>query len=189
MSQVSTFASGWSRESLSFADELDIQLEAEAIIVNHGELRIGSAHQPFSHTATIILHGHWSSPQLPIFGIKLIGLTRGKILMHGTPKTSFVRLAATAMLGSNELTLERLPLNWQVGDRLILTSSTHDANCTMLRNDTCQTEEVEIHAIDDTTLTLGAPLLFNHSVERLVAVDGREILLGCEVVNLQRNIR
>jgi hypothetical protein len=95
---------------------------AEAIIINHGELRAGTADVPFGRNLTITLHGHWQSPQLPVFGIKLIGLTMGKIAMYGTPKTSFVRTAATAAAGDTTIMLEAAPDGWQVGDALVVTS-------------------------------------------------------------------
>ena len=175
--------------TLSFADELDITLGAEAIIINHGELHIGSEASPFTHNAVITLHGHWQSAQLPIFGIKLIGLTRGKIFMHGQPKTPFVNLAATAAAASTTLTLASVPTGWLVDDSLIVTTSDHhEANCTMLRNDACHTEEVSIAAINGATVTLSAPLRYAHVAETINA-DGRSITLTCEVANLNRNVK
>ena len=41
--------------TLTLADELDISLGAEAIIINHGELHVGSAATPFSHSVNITL--------------------------------------------------------------------------------------------------------------------------------------
>ena len=172
--------------SLALADEMDVELGAEAIIINHGELHVGSSSAPFAHAATFTLHGHWQSPQLPIFGIKLIGLTKGKIFMHGQPRTSFLRLAAPAVHGSTSLTLDSVPVGWQAGDALVVTSSTHDVNCTMLRNDACQTEEVTLAAIDGAAITLEAPLAYTHSVQAH-HVDNRSVFLTCEVVNLNRN--
>ena len=175
--------------SVTFADEADIALDAEAIIINHGELRIGSSASPFTHNAVVTLQGHWQSAQLPIFGIKLIGLTMGKVFMYGQPKTSFVNLASTAAAASTTLTLASAPTGWGVGDSLIVTSSTSlEANCTMLRNDACQTEEVSITAISGSTVTLSAPLSYAHTVETITA-DGRTVTLPCEVVNLNRNVK
>ena len=173
---------------LTLADELDISVGAEAIIINHGELHVGSAMTPFSHKATITLHGHWQSAQLPVFGIKLIGLTQGKIFMYGQPKTSFLRLVSTAAASSRTVTLVSAPSGWQVGDRLIITSSGHDINCTMLRDDACQTEEVGVLAVNGATVTLSGPLRYTHDV-RTHSADGRTITLACEVVNLNRNVR
>ena len=136
----------------------------------------------------VVSHGHWETAQLPIFGIKLIGLTRGKIHMHGQPKTSFLSLAATAAAGATSITLASVPSGWGEGDRLMLTSSTHEFECTMKRDDACQTEEVTLAAISGTTVTLAAPLRYTHAVQT-VSVDGRTVTLAAEVVNLNRNVR
>ena len=186
---VSVYVRIWVIEgTLIVADEADIEIGAEAIIINHGELHVGSADAPFLHAATITLHGHWASPQLPIFGIKLLGLTKGKIFMYGKEKTSFCKLASTASAGEVTVTLEAAPEGWSEGDQLVLTSSTHDVNCTMMRNDNCETEEVTLKSIIGTTLTLDAPLLYSHVVESVHA-DGRSVTLATEVVNLNRNVK
>ena len=100
-------------------------------------------------------------------------------------------MAPTASIaaGSATLTLAQAPSGWLVGDRLIVTSSTHhEANCTMLRKDACQTEEVTLVSIDGATVTLSAPLQYDHTVESLSA-DGRTVTLACEVANLNRNVK
>ena len=199
------------------------------------------------HNATITLHGHWQSAQLPIFGIKLIGLTQGKIFMHGQPKTSYANLGATAVAGSNTITLASTPAGWAPGDALAVISAKPNINCTsklcriradraantlrrvrlrasrrapcgactprqrhcfrggcsgsqlknttrsiplvaVLRNDACETEEIELLGVDGATLTLAAPLRYEHLVETH-AVDGRTITLTTEVINLNRNVR
>lgn len=186
---VSVYIRVWVIEGiLTLADEADIELEAEAIIVHHGELRVGSLDAPFAHRATLTLHGHWATPQLPTFGIKLIGLTQGKLFMHGQPKTPFLRLGASALAGSTTIQLESVPEGWQAGDELVVISGKHDVNCTMLRDDACETEEVVLSQIDGATLTLDAPLLYSHQVQT-VAADGRVVTLAPEVINLNRNVR
>ena len=176
--------------SLSFADELNITLEAEAIIINHGELHVGSASTPFTHEATFLLRGHWQSAQLPVFGIKTIGLTHGKLSLHGQPRTPWLKLAATATAGTSTLTLESAPDGWQVGDALSITTISQSplANCTLARDDECQVEEASVLSIDGATVTLVQPLRYNHAVES-VSAAGRTVLLASEVINLKRNVR
>ena len=48
--------------TLEIADTADIQLDAEAIIINSGVFRVGSAAAPFQNNAIINLRGHWQSP-------------------------------------------------------------------------------------------------------------------------------
>ena len=186
---VSVYVRIWVIEGkLTVEDGGDIEVGAEAIVINHGELHVGSAANPFAHNCTITLHGHHTTPQLPIFGIKLLGLTRGKIFMHGTPKTSFAKLASTASAGSTSLALDAPPTSWLPGDLLVVTSGTHDINCTMLRNDVCETEEVTLVAVSGSTITIAAPLRYTHPVQTLTA-DGRTVTLALEVINLNRNVR
>ena len=86
--------------------------QADAVLINHGEFHIGSAAAPFAHNATISLHGGHQSLQLPVFGIKVVGMTRGKMMMYGLPKTPWLKLGAPAEIGSHTLTLDFAPTNW-----------------------------------------------------------------------------
>eukprot|EP00966_Prymnesium_polylepis_P007100 163867-Prymnesium_polylepis.1 len=108
--------------------------------------------------------------------------------MYGQPRTPFVRLAATASESSASVALDRAPEGWQAGDRLVVVSSKHDINCTMLRNDACETEEVTISSIDGSTVSLSSSLRYNHTVQTVHA-DGRSVVLSCEVINLNRNVQ
>ena len=173
---------------LTLADEMDINLGAEAIIVNHGELRVGTASAPFTHDATFTLHGHWKTPQLPVFGIKTIALTQGKLLLYGQPKTPWLRLASSALIGENTLMLSAVPDGWAAGDALVVTSNVPELGCTLARDDECQTEERIISSISGATVTLTAPLTYSHTAETVDA-DGKTVLLTCEVVNLNRNVK
>ena len=174
---------------LSFADGADLDIGAEAILVNHGELHAGSKSSPFQSKLTFTLHGHWGSHQLPVFGIKFLGLTRGKMSIHGKPKTPWAKLGATSSADQSILTLESPPTGWEVGDALAVTSMAPSVNCTMARNDLCEVEEVTVQQVNGATVTLSAPLRYDHTVE-VVAVAGRNpVFLHTEVVNLNRNVK
>ena len=107
---------------------------------------------------------------------------------YGLAKTPFVNLGSTASAGATTLTLASAPTNWRVGDSIVVITGGHDANCTMLRNDACQTEERTIGALIGATVTLDAPLTYTHAVETVVA-DGRTVNLNCEVINTARNVK
>ena len=64
--------------SLIFDDNQDVSLSAEYIIITDGgKLQIGTKEKPFTHKATITMHGSVRSIELPIFGSKVIGLRNG----------------------------------------------------------------------------------------------------------------
>ena len=175
--------------SLAFADEADITLDAEIIIVNGGELKIGTADAPFTHAATITLHGSQASVNLPVFGAKVLGLTTGKILMYGTPKTSWLHLAATAAAGASTLSFSESPTGWQVGDEIIITSTSEENEfCSITREDNCQLEEATILSVVGTTVTLTAPLQYSH-LGVTDNVGGRAVSVRAEVANLGRNVK
>lgn len=70
--------------SLTFDDYQDVELNVEYIlIVDGGKLLIGSHDAPFCHMATIVMHGHRRSIELPIYGAKVLGLRDGTLEMHG----------------------------------------------------------------------------------------------------------
>ena len=45
--------------------------------------QIGTEAEPFQHMATIIMHGHLHTEELPIYGTKNLGVRDGRLEMHG----------------------------------------------------------------------------------------------------------
>merc|ERR1719183_735807 len=98
----------------------DIDMGAEAIIVNGGQFLIGSKDNPYTRNGQITLHGNWHSFKLPLCGIKTIFQTRGMIEMHGKPvDKTWVELAATAEAGATKIELLEPP-GWKRGDKIVL---------------------------------------------------------------------
>ena len=59
-------------------DRKDIHLQSKHIlIVNNGSLQVGTEEKPFEHKATITLHGHVRSTELPVYGAKSLSLRTG----------------------------------------------------------------------------------------------------------------
>ena len=71
--------------SLFFDDEQeDITLNAEYIlIVDGGTLQIGTEDNPYTKLATIMMHGHWRSTELPLYGAKTLAVRNGTLDLHG----------------------------------------------------------------------------------------------------------
>ncbi len=65
-------------------DKADIELHAENIlIVDGGALQVGTEEEPFQHQATIMMHGHLRSQELPLFGAKTLAVRNGTLDLHG----------------------------------------------------------------------------------------------------------
>ena len=120
------------------------------------------------------------------------------VTMHGTPKSSFVRVAAEPQAGDTTLTLTQAPTGWQVGDRLVLPDTRQLADADMdpvrfpalnvrtnIRRLQSQSEVVIIQDISGSTVTLTTPLQFDHSGAR--DTQGQLDFLP-HVGNLTRNI-
>lgn len=89
-------------------------------------------------------------------------VARGKVTLRGAAKASFVRLAAEALAGDTSLALTEAAAGWRVGDRLVLPDSRQwriEGESYVPRY-----EDATIAAIsaDGRTITLVAPLLFDH---------------------------
>src|SRR5579872_2300032 len=162
---------------LSFADNKDLELTAEWIMV-HGELEIGTEAKPHTHRATITLtdnikdedFGGLGGNDRSDRGIMLMG---GTLNLHGTEKNSWTKLAQTAAAGSN--TIQVLSSgDWKKGQTIVLASTDFDPH---------QAEERTIAAISGNTITLDKKLDNMHFGKITFDVDERG-----EVGMLSRNI-
>jgi len=136
---------------LSFADEADLALSTEWILV-FGELQIGTEANPFEHKATITLTDNVKGEQLMGMGDRGIMLSGGTLNLHGNITNAWTKLAATAEAGST--TIEVLNAEqWQVGDQIVLASTDYNPR---------QAETRYITAIRGNTITLDEPLEYMH---------------------------
>ena len=92
-----------------------ITMEAKCIIVNGGQLLIGSEQQPYRGQGTILFHTHWHSFKLPLVGTKGLFETRGLVEMFGEPlERTWEELNTTAMNGSQLIKLKQ-GVDWAPG--------------------------------------------------------------------------
>ncbi len=192
--------------TLKFATDKDTQLNAGLIRVQRdedvseegfacdghvpdgdarGALLVGTADEPVqaAHTALIRLvyfegMDKESCPALVDCG--------GRMEFHGGELNhTWVKLGAPAKMGDARVTLAEGVTGWRVGDHVIVTSTTRQTKRPPEKTfrpsvrDLTQTEERTIQAVDGTTLTLDAPLQFDHICDG--AYRG-------EVANLSRNV-
>jgi hypothetical protein len=60
-------------------------------------MEVGTEKFPYTSKLTITMHGTKASPEIPIFGNKVIGVTNGILDMHGvTRNPTWTELATTA---------------------------------------------------------------------------------------------
>ncbi len=103
----------------------------------------------------------------------------GRMDFHGAPLArTWVKLGATAAREATTIALAEPVPGWRAGDRVILTA-TKQMRSGRYKLDGRETEERTIKAVDGTTLTLDAPLEYEHFAEG----DYRG-----EVANLSRNV-
>ncbi len=134
---------------------------------------------PAEFTATIRLH---YLEGMPVEDSPALACCSARMEIHGSPMNrTWLKLAAGAAEGTTQVTLAENVTGWNVGDEVIITGSERRERGGSYRTDTdaSTTEERRIAAIEGTTITLDAPLEFEH------AGSGE---FQCEVANLSRNV-
>lgn len=136
-------------------------------------LLVGTPNQPIDskHTALIRLVYVEGMDKQSCPAIVCCG---GRMDFHGTPMPrTWVNLAVSGKAGDSELSLSDTVPGWKVGDRIIVTATTH------AYGKAGTTEELIIKSIMDKKLVLEKPLAHDH----LGGSDFR-----AEVANLSRNV-
>lgn len=108
--------------SLRFADDAaSLRLQADWIMLEGGELQIGSEQQPFAGAAAIVLTGNTTAAlteDVMGAGSKVLAVMSGHLNLHGVSRfPSWTRLAQSAEAGATRVAVEE-PVTWQVGDEL-----------------------------------------------------------------------
>lgn len=107
-----------------------------------------------------------------------------RVRLYGSLKTPRVKVATAPKKGDTVVRLSQTPKGWRVGDRLVLTGTRfipQVAKSTVVLSSPTEDEIRYIKAISGSTVTLDAPLAFNHA-----SPDSR---LGAWLLNYTRNIR
>ncbi|XP_071792804.1 fibrocystin-L-like isoform X2 [Asterias amurensis] len=165
-------------------DEADIELHAENIlIVDGGTLQVGTEEEPFQHEATIMMHGHLRSQELPLFGAKTLAVRNGTLDLHGmhVPVT-WTRLAQTAEAGATQLVLQ-LAVTWKAGDQIVIATTGH-------RHSQKQNEDVFITAVsaNGTVVTFEPALEYEH-LGISQTIEGVVVEMRAEVGLLTHNVK
>ena len=163
-------------------------------VLPHGTLTIGSVEHPIAsdnHAEIIIrdvpLDILGKDPAQFGNGIQIFG----SFTVHGSPlDRTFVRFSKEANAGDTILELEHAPIGWKTGDQLLI-PDTRQIPFRKKQKYVSQAENPIILAIVGNTLTLSAPLQFDHAGPR--NADGHvgpiELSMLPHVGNLSRNVR
>ncbi|XDV34188.1 hypothetical protein PO909_004380 [Leuciscus waleckii] len=165
----------------------NIVLNATYISIQGGRLMAGWPDEPFRGQLQIILRGShstpdWLLPSGPNQGSKVLGVF-GSLELYGMPHNVYhTKLASTSQAGNSTLSLQE-PVDWKVGEKILLSTTSYDP---------WQTEIRTITAISDygRTLTLNQPLSYTHIGESYsVPGTSRSYQLAGNVALLTRNIK
>ncbi len=159
-------------------NDATIELNAERVLVRGGALQVGSEPTPFAGRFTLTLTG--SDPNVDVFGVgtKFLAAFGGVVDLHGAPKLAWTRISRHANAGATQLTLAQTPVGWRVGDRVAIAPTDYEPR---------EAETRTVTAISGSTVTLDAPLTYNHWGE-LMSYNGSSLDQRAEVANLSRNI-
>jgi G8 domain/Right handed beta helix region len=157
-------------------------------VIEQGRLEIGTVESPVAAgaTAEVVIADRpidvTRDPEQWTAG--LVGL--GTVRIHGTPKTAtFVRVAAEPLMGQSTLSFSETVTTWHVGDRLVLPDTRQLRDHERRTRYTPGWEELTVQALAGSTVTLTAPLAFDHKGAR--RPDGGLEFLP-HVGNLTRNV-
>lgn len=160
--------------ALVFVNDRETALSVDTMVVTHpGRLELGTESDPIraEHPARITFADAGQTSAARDLGLGLLSF--GAVTMHGEAKSAFHRLATMPAVGTTTAVLEEAPFAWQVGDRILFSS-------TMPSNRGGLDEVVTITGIDGTTLTFEPALAAERPVP---SPDHRS-----HVANLSRSI-
>ncbi|KAG2496270.1 hypothetical protein HYH03_005503 [Edaphochlamys debaryana] len=153
--------------NVRFSTDVDVTLLAKYVIVmSRGALRAGAAGSPHPRRITIGLVGGRQTPDYGIdnklnLGSKVLAAIRGGTIdLYGRQISQrWTRLTAPAKTGDSTLTVagDVRQLGWQVGNRILVTSTTFNWKQSEIRNVTAITTNGAT-----STLTLDSALTYTH---------------------------
>lgn len=160
--------------------------DAHYVMVRGGTFEAGTEEYPYTSKLVITMHSNRSSPELPIFGNKVIAMYNGVLDLHGVPRNpTWTELDITVEAGSDKITLIR-DVDWQVNEEIVIAPTGYF---------NFEAEQRTIIAVDRTNpskpiLTLDKPLEFQHfaQIQRFGASGEDWIEMRAEVGLLTRNI-
>jgi len=97
--------------------------DAHYVMVRGGTFEAGTEDYPYTSQLLITMHSNRSSPEIPIFGNKVIAMYNGVLDLHGVPRNpTWTELDVTAEIDSVNITLIR-DVDWKVGESIVIAPS------------------------------------------------------------------
>ena len=147
----------------------------------------GSSASRFLQTFTLTLKGLSSEIAMGAMGAKVLGAHNGGTLeIHGRDRIEWTHLGANAAVGATSLTLAE-PVDWVVGDSILVTSSRADWN-------EAETRTITAVSPDLRTVSFATGLAYLHNgstITKTRSTDGKSWTgdLRAEVGLLSRNVK
>ncbi|MGB0910993.1 MAG: G8 domain-containing protein, partial [Nitrospirales bacterium] len=162
-------------------------------VLPNGTLSLGTTDNPISanHTAELIIRDeplavNGRDPRQYGNGLNVFGTMN----VHGSPmERSHLRFSSEAHVGQSTLQIEQAPIGWKSGDRLII-PDTRQIPFRKKQKYFSQAEEPTVLSLSGSTVTLSAPLQFDHWGPRDADGEVGAIEQGMlpHVGNLTRNV-
>jgi hypothetical protein len=146
--------------TLAFDPTRSTALRVETLVVVHGgNFEMGTPDNPIARQVTAELRFVDQGPMDPVwdpFGLSGGLLVHGRATIRGAATTSQLALAVPPRAGDDVLTLTAAPVNWKVGDTLVLAGTSAEE---------AQDEELSILGVSGTRIMV-TPLQFDHTPPR-----------------------
>src|SRR4029453_5477935 len=156
--------------SLAFRGDVETRLRVGTItVLENGRLEIGTEQSPIAAyaRAEVVIADHpidtTRDPEQLTGGIIGLGTTQ----MTGAVKgPTFPRLAAEPLAGQTTLRIQGALSGWSTGDKLVLPDTRQLRDSERGSNYRPQWEEIAVVGLSTSTVTLPAPLTFDHKGAR-----------------------
>jgi hypothetical protein len=100
--------------------------DATYIFVHEGYLEVGTEDFPYTSKLIITMHGDKYTPEIPIYGSKVIAVRNGILEMHGVPRTpTWTELETTTVIGASTITFNTA-VDWAAGEEIVIASTGYD---------------------------------------------------------------
>lgn len=148
---------------------------------------VGTSASRFLQTFTLTLKGLATESPLASMGAKVLGAHNGGTLdIHGRDRVEWTKLGSSAAVGATSITLSE-PVDWAVGDSIMVTSTRRDWN-------EAETRTITSVSADLRTVSFTPGLTYPHSggiTTKTRSVDGKSWTadLRAEVGLLSRNVK
>lgn len=155
--------------SLMFSRTKSTGLTVETLVVMCGSLDIGTKESPIPANINVNIKfrsdTNIDTNEDPMQeGRGLVNM--GALRIHGEMKSTFHQLANGVSKGGKNLVLNKLPRNWKVGDRVVLTGSKFKGGNVSGVYQGTEDEVRTIAAIDGANVTLDSGLTYDHKASK-----------------------